>query len=126
MRFLKNIFLLFLTNYFECSHIKPVWKIKKEYLNNTNNKKILVQISNIYNFLPLSPTIQRLYDYYYFYWTKDGMLQLLKENEPIKEMLNYKNYKKMNESKLKLIKKYINDYSKIIYSKNKDNKNFKS
>lgn len=62
MRFLKNIFLLFLTNYFECSHIKPVWKIKKEYLNNTNNKKILVQISNIYNFLPLSPTIQRLYD----------------------------------------------------------------
>lgn len=54
------------------------------------------------------------------------MLQLLKENEPIKEMLNYKNYKKMNESKLKLIKKYINDYSKIIYSKNKDNKNFKS
>lgn len=99
------------------AHIKPVWKIKKEYLTNQDNKEsILEQISDINNFLPLSPNIHDLYDNYYFYWTNTGELKQIKEINNKNEITNYS---QINKNKLESIQKYLNEYKEIINQKYK-------
>ena len=67
-------------NDFENAHIKPVYLIKKEYLNTGDENKIS-EISDVNNFLPLPPTVHSEYDKHYFYWNQNGELIEINSNK---------------------------------------------
>lgn len=61
----------------EKAHIKPVHLSKKQYLNSVSEEsktKILLEISDINNYLPLPSDIHTYYDRFCFYWDVDGSI----------------------------------------------------
>ena len=85
---------------YEKAHIKPVYEIKNEYLKNSN-KEILRQISDPYNFLPLTPNIHTMYDKYKLYWDyKTGELKSTNDNESLNNN-EFELFKQLNHSILK-------------------------
>lgn len=106
----KNFFnLKILDDKVVYAHIKPVWKIKEEYMNN-KDKKILGEISDINNFLPLPSDIHDMYDNYMFYWNVDGKII----NISCQNLDRLKKYCITNNHKLQEIFYYLNEYKKII------------
>ncbi len=94
---------------YEMAHIKPVYEIKNEYLKNSN-KGILKQISDPYNFLPLTPNIHTMYDKYKLYWDyKTGELKSTNDNESLNNN-EFELFKQLNHSILKEVKKYLKEY----------------
>ncbi|MBR3347857.1 MAG: hypothetical protein IKG36_00385, partial [Mycoplasmataceae bacterium] len=102
---------------FDRAHIKPVWLIKEQYLNSkTKDKKILEQIYDINNFLPLSKDVHYLYDSKFFYWNENGELKKIKEE--FIETDEIKKFKKIKLEKLELVKKYLKEYIEYIEKNN--------
>ena len=101
---------------FDRAHIKPVWLIKEQYLNSkTKDKKILEQIYDTNNFLPLSKNIHNWYDSKFFYWNENGELKKIKEE--FIETDEIKKFKKIKLEKLELVKKYLKEYIEYIKKK---------
>lgn len=100
----------------EYAHIKPVWYIKREY-QETKNEKVLLEIKDTNNFLPLPASIHVLYDSYYIYWDENGLLKTIKnvEDDDIKSFLN------INKKIVINIKKFLRDYQKVLAYKNNIN-----
>ncbi len=103
------------------AHIKPVWKIKFEYINNGKDKSILEQISDINNFLPLPPDIHDMYDNYMFYWNTNGQIINVKSTNT-KRLNQYQIY---NKEILSNIAFYLKEYIKIIKERNNKINNVK-
>lgn len=102
---------------FDRAHIKPVWLIKKQYFNSkTKDKKILEQIYDTNNFLPLSKNIHNWYDSKFFYWNENGELKKIKEE--FIETDEIKKFKKIKLEKLELVKKYLKEYIEYIKGNN--------
>lgn len=102
---------------FDRAHIKPVWLIKEQYLNSkTKDKKILEQIYDTNNFLPLSKNIHNWYDSKFFYWNENGELKKIKEE--FIETDEIKKFKKIKLEKLELVKKYLKEYIEYIKGNN--------
>ncbi len=97
---------------YEVAHIKPVWLIKKEYLLDKEDPKILDQIRDVNNFLPLPSNIHRSYDKMQFYWTQKGCIEKINTD---KLPNNIDEFKQINPEMLKKISHFINEYKiKII------------
>ena len=102
---------------FDRAHIKPVWLIKEQYLNSkTKDKKILEQIYDTNNFLPLSKNIHNWYDSKFFYWNENGELKKIKEE--FIETDEIQKFKKIKLEKLELVKKYLKEYIEYIKGNN--------
>lgn len=99
---------------FQYAHIKPVKYIREQY-KQTQNDKILDEINDINNFLPLPSDIHELYDKFYFYWEKNGKIQNLKEisKDDLKRM---QKFSQINKNILETRKKYLDDYLKYLKS----------
>ena len=102
---------------YEKAHIKPVWLIKNEYIMSENkNLKILEQISDPNNFLPLPKTTHDLYDDNYFYWDIKG--ELVKIKNPKEHEIN--KFMKINDNKLNdAVRWYLNEYLEKVVNKYK-------
>lgn len=101
------------------AHIKPVWYIKKEFLENKKDI-ILKQISNPNNFLPLPSDVHRMYDDYYFYWNVNGSLITIDNhnfsNDDIKRISGFN---QINKNMLTDdVKWFLNEYEQVLKYKN--------
>lgn len=95
----------------EFAHIKPVYLIKNECFSK-NNPKILEEIKNKYNIIPLSPSMHRLYDRKKIYWSsKNGTMQA-DNNLNVKIDSEFKN---IPSNSLKLVQPFLLEYeSKVL------------
>ncbi len=96
---------------FEYAHIKPVFKIKEEFLNSNYNESILDEISDPNNFLPLPENIHSYYDNYLLYWNEDGQLELISNDVRDKDI---EEYKKINDEKVNQIRIYSGNKYKVV------------
>ncbi len=100
----------------EYAHIKPVWKIKQEFLE-SNDENILLEISDKYNCLPLPPDIHKGYDKHNYYWDDKGIINIL--NNKINDLERVLKFSKINNSYInEKVKKYLIDYKNILIEKN--------
>ncbi len=96
------------------AHILPVSLIKQKY-KFKKNEKILEQISDTNNFLPLPENVHSIYDRLFFYWNENG--EMCFTNKPglnKEEVINFKN---IDKSIIPRIKQYLKWYKKEVIEK---------
>ncbi len=103
-------------NNIQHAHIKPVWKIKKEYLKTENIEK-LDEISDPANCLPLSPSVHDIYDKYYFYWNEEGTIVTINKDMNESEI---DDYRQISQKYVKQSSKYLKDYIELLKEEGMD------
>ncbi len=93
------------------AHILPVSLIKQNY-KSKKDEKILEQISDPYNFLPLPENVHSIYDRFFFYWNEEG--EMCFTNKPGLNKDEVIDFKNIDKSILPRIKQYLKQYKKEV------------